>query len=549
MSVETVPEWSASDQGRSNELIPIDGGGETTLPLAEIVTGRGFVTGKSGSGKSNSMGVIIEALLDRGIPVCIIDPEGEYIGLKEHYTVLHAGAHESCDVTVNATDEMVIADTLLDRHIPVILDTSEFLDGDTMRELVTGVARRLFERQKTLQHPLLLVVEECHELVPQRGGGEVKDMFITIAKRGRKRGLGVCGLSQRPASVDKDFITQCDWNVWHRLTWPNDVAVASELLTDAPTETVEDLAVGESLLWADWTDACRRVQWRRKHTCDYGGAPPIERALGSTPDQIGTDVFEAFSTTADMDVTLPDAGHACLDHLLDLLGTLETEERYMLDYVRENSPIDPKPAYALAGGDPESKVVYTHLRTLREETLVAKAGQSKYEYALPDRVEGHLMFHPKIEQRHIMAIVDRLESEFEGIADEPETAETAIEPGDVLGMYRIHDNGTGGGYAQLGKPVTEYLDVGDGEAVTVTPPVAQDDSRGVITAGADGELTYSGYEHAHKDYVVVSLSAGGIDALGGAPGDSLRVTAANDREAHVTLMEMGQGDESSSITE
>lgn len=534
MSAETLPEWAGGDQAPSGASIPIDISGETALPLAEIVTGRGFMTGKSGSGKSNSMGVVVEEVLDRGIPVCIIDTEGEYIGLKDQYTILHAGAHESCDVTVSPRDASAIADIVLERHIPVVLDTSEFLEGEVMNELVVSVVRHLFKRQKTLQHPMLLVVEECHEFIPQRGGEEVKEMFITIAKRGRKRGLGLCGLSQRPASVDKDFITQCDWNVWHRLTWPNDVAVASEVLGDHAA-AVEGLDDGESLVWADWTDACQRVQWRQKRTRDYGSAPAIDRALGSTPDRIDAEVFDSFER-GDLDVELPESARECLEALQERLDRLGDEERYMLDYVHENGPVDPKPAYALTGGSPESKVVYEHIRTLREEQFIAKAGRGVYEYALPDRVEAHLKFHPEIGERHILALVERLESEFEGIADEPTRSDSSPDPGDVLGTYRIHDNGNGGGYAQLGKPVTEYLAVVDGDAVTVTP--CEDDApQANIRPGADGKLVYSASERAHKDYAAFSITASGIDALGGEPGDSLRVTAANDHTIHVDVEE------------
>lgn len=533
MSAETVPEWSEADQTPAGTSIPVDIAGEITLPLADIVTGRGFMTGKSGSGKSNSMGVVVEELLDRGIPVCIIDTEGEYIGLKDQYTILHAGAHESCDVTVSPRDASAIADILLERHIPVILDTSEYLE-EVMNELVVSVVRHLFKRQKTLQHPMLLVVEECHEFIPQRGGEEVKEMFITIAKRGRKRGLGLCGLSQRPASVDKDFITQCDWNVWHRLTWPNDVAVASEVLGDHAA-TVEDLDVGESLVWADWTDACQRVQWRQKRTRDYGSAPAIDRALGSTPDRIDAEVFDSFER-GDLDVELPESARECLEVLQERLDRLGDEERYMLDYVHENGPVDPKPAYALAGGSPESKVVYEHIRTLREERFIAKAGRGIYEYTLPDRVEAHLKYHPEIEQCHMMALVERLESEFEEIADEPTRSDSSPEPGDVLGTYSIHDNGTGGGYAQLGKPVTEYLGVEDGETVTVST-LPGNDPQISLAPGEDGELTYSAYEHENKAYAAVALSASGIATLGGEPGNKLRATAATGSAIHVDVVE------------
>jgi hypothetical protein len=510
--------------------ISISSDGETALPLAEIVTGRGFLTGKSGSGKSNSMGVVIEGLLDRGIPVCILDAEGEYRGLTDQYSVLHAGAAASCDVTVNATDAARIADTVIERHVPVVLDTSEFLDDDELHELVAGVARRLFEREKTAQHPALLVVEECHEYLPQRGRDDAKDRLLQIAKRGRKRGLGICGISQRPASVSKDFITQCDWHGWHRLTYPNDLDVVKDLLTGEYAALVEDLAVGEALLWADWLAECQCVQWPRKQTLDYGGAPAIDRALDSTPEQIDADVFDSFAVDYEIDVSLPEAGCACLEHLSDVVAALDTEERYMLDYVRAHGPIDPKPAYAMAGGTKSKEAVYQKIRTLRGEQFITRTGHGTYSYVLPDRVEAHLRFMPEVEQAHISAIVTRLEANFDGIADAPPDESIAV--GETLGTYRVHENGTGGGYAQPGKPVSRHLGVSSGETVAVTPQT-DDGSYLVVRPGDDGELSYATFEH--KDYAAFTLGARGIAAVDATPGDTLRAEAASDHTVHVAV--------------
>lgn len=56
-----------------------------------------------------------------------------------------------------------------------------------------------------------MLVEEIHEYIPEGSGlDECGRALIKIAKRGRKRGLGLAGMSQRPADVKKDFITQCD---------------------------------------------------------------------------------------------------------------------------------------------------------------------------------------------------------------------------------------------------------------------------------------------------------------------------------------------------
>ncbi|MEA5388398.1 DUF87 domain-containing protein [Haloarculaceae archaeon H-GB2-1] len=70
------------------------------IPALEILTGRGFVTGKSGSGKSNTASVVAEELLELGHSFLIVDTDGEYYGLKERYEVLHVGPSDDCDVEV-----------------------------------------------------------------------------------------------------------------------------------------------------------------------------------------------------------------------------------------------------------------------------------------------------------------------------------------------------------------------------------------------------------------------------------------------------------------
>lgn len=60
-------------QDSSTRAITLDANGELSIPILDILTGRGFITGKSGSGKSNSASVIAEELLDRGYPLMIVD--------------------------------------------------------------------------------------------------------------------------------------------------------------------------------------------------------------------------------------------------------------------------------------------------------------------------------------------------------------------------------------------------------------------------------------------------------------------------------------------
>jgi hypothetical protein len=178
----------------------------------------------------------------------------------------------------------MVVDIALEETVPVVLDVSEFVDREAADELVRTVVEELYRREKTVRKPFLLVVEETQEFLPQSGGRtELAGLLERVAKRGRKRGLGMLGVSQRPSSVDKEFITQCDWLVWHRLTWQNDLDVVRRVLGSDRTETVEELDTGEAILLTDWDDTIERVAFRRKWTSDAGATPGLDRYDHAAP--------------------------------------------------------------------------------------------------------------------------------------------------------------------------------------------------------------------------------------------------------------------------
>ncbi|WP_224336828.1 helicase HerA domain-containing protein [Haloprofundus halobius] len=273
--VETITVADVSDgPGGTDDAEP---GTTVRLPAVEILTGRGFITGKSGSGKSNTASVVIEKLLDSQFPVLIVDTDGEYYGLKEEYEILHAGADEECDIVVSPEHAERIATLALEQNVPIILDVSGYLDENDADEMVLQTARQLFAKEKKLKKPFLMLVEECHEYIPEKGGmGEAGKMLIKIGKRGRKHGLGIVGISQRPADVKKDYITQCDWLVWHRLTWGNDTKVVGRILGKEYADAIESMNDGEAFMMTDWSETLRRVQFRRKQTFDAGATPGLD---------------------------------------------------------------------------------------------------------------------------------------------------------------------------------------------------------------------------------------------------------------------------------
>ena len=466
-----------------------DPGTSVSLPVVELLTGRGFVTGKSGSGKSNTASVLVENLLANNFPVLVVDTDGEYYGLKEEFELLHAGADDECDIQVSPEHAEKIASLALESNVPIILDVSGYLDDDVAKELLLSVARHLFAKEKKLKKPFLMLVEEVHEYIPEGGGlDETGKMLIKIGKRGRKHGLGIVGISQRPADVKKDFITQCDWLVWHRLTWNNDTNVVSRIIDAEHANAVEDLDDGEAFLMTDWSESVRRVQFHRKRTFDAGATPGLEDferpELKSVSDDLVSDLREISDEQERRESELAELRQE-LDRKEARIEELEAE----LAEARDLSRMADQFAQAMLrkaeapyrGGDGQSRA--------RE---AASADQLELDAYDPD--EGG--------------------AESEGDAEpEPESDHPEIEPGEWPAAASVADpddgsDGSGGG-----------MNDGGGTDATAEPAGQTDVTFG---ASADGSTDTDGVgEHGTREAVVADLRS----TIAGLPEVSRRMLA------------------------
>jgi len=308
--------------------IPLDDNENATLPVLDVLAGRGAIFGKSGSGKSNSASVVIEELLDRGHPCLIVDTDGEYWGLKQDYELLHVGADDECDLQVGSEHGGKLAELTLEQGVPIILDVSGYLQADEAAAVVRETVLELFHREKRLERPFLLVVEEIHEYIPEGGGlDDTGEALIRVAKRGRKRGLGILGISQRPANVKKDFITQCDWLLWHRLTWQNDVRTARDHL-DGHADDIDDLADGAGYLAADFrSPTLEHVQLRRKRTYDAGARPDLDTSEQPTLKSVDNDLVDELEAISEHEQQRQDEIGRLEDRVDELEGALEEKDR------------------------------------------------------------------------------------------------------------------------------------------------------------------------------------------------------------------------------
>ncbi len=101
--------------------------------------------------------------------------------------------------------------------------------------------------------PFLLVCEEAHNFCPERGvGNAISGPIIrTVASEGRKFGMGLVIVSQRPAKIDKNVLSQCNTQFVLKVTNPNDLkAIISSVegITSKAGDEVQRLPIGTALI-------------------------------------------------------------------------------------------------------------------------------------------------------------------------------------------------------------------------------------------------------------------------------------------------------------
>ena len=105
--------------------------------------------------------------------------------------------------------------------------------------------------------PFMLVCEEAHNYIPKNGGAEYaasKHSIERIAKEGRKYGLNLMVVSQRPSEVSETIFSQCNNFLVLKLTNINDQSCIKNLLPDNNASLVDvlpTLAAGECLVVGD----------------------------------------------------------------------------------------------------------------------------------------------------------------------------------------------------------------------------------------------------------------------------------------------------------
>ena len=123
-----------------------------------------------------------------------------------------------------------------------------------------------FEERK--RDPIVLVCEEAHRYVPDRGEAEyaaAQSAVRRIAREGRKYGIGLMLVSQRPADVESTVISQCGTWLVLRLTNAADQQHVARFLPDGlvgMTRVLPTLAQQEALFVGEGASLPARIRIR-----------------------------------------------------------------------------------------------------------------------------------------------------------------------------------------------------------------------------------------------------------------------------------------------
>ena len=114
-----------------------------------------------------------------------------------------------------------------------------------------------FWNPKCHEFPIFLVCEEAHEYIPRGDNPRYKEArrsLERIAKNGRKYGVGLCIISQRPHELSETVLAQCGTFVCLRISNPDDQEYVRALVPDTARGTfsaLSSLARGEVIVMGD----------------------------------------------------------------------------------------------------------------------------------------------------------------------------------------------------------------------------------------------------------------------------------------------------------
>lgn len=136
------------------------------------------------------------------------------------------------------------------------------------------------------QQPLLVVLDEAHRFVPEGGETSAHRTLSMIAKEGRKYGIGLMLVTQRPSEIDSSVLSQCGSLLALRLTNSADRAKVAAAVPDdlgGLVEQLPSLRTGEGIFLGEIMPIPSRVRVRKAGQKPVGDDPKLPEVWQTSP--------------------------------------------------------------------------------------------------------------------------------------------------------------------------------------------------------------------------------------------------------------------------
>ena len=276
----------------------------------EIFNNHVAVIGMTNQGKSNIGKILVDQMTKMKMRVVVIDPHGEYSGrvikvdnggrpsrlnksvvfkvLREN---VPSGMNKALEDTITGVEYGEYSGSLYEKLMKAADDEYDYSGKDiktyiknTLQSMsismeleqtltgfragrpivinlkgvkkaqsqdIVGRVAELCLKEGKAGKGFFLVVDEAHRFMPQKATPPCKEAMIDLAQEGRKFGCGMVILSQRPANIDKDILSQCNTKFCMKVVNDNDIRqirYSTEYATVQMFREVQILQVGEALL-------------------------------------------------------------------------------------------------------------------------------------------------------------------------------------------------------------------------------------------------------------------------------------------------------------
>jgi uncharacterized protein len=280
----------------------------SNLPFPEKILHQHIATlGKTGAGKSSAMRVIAEHLLDQKKRLCIVDPKGDWWGLKAGADGKSAGypiiVFGDCkepraqDVPINEHSGPNVAELIATGNRPAIVSFRGWMPAQMLRFWIgtkerPGFAQTLFNKN---EGELYVLIDEVHNFAPKGrvmdpDSGKSVHWTNRIMSEGRGLGLTFFIASQRSQKVHNDTLDCCETLNAMRVTHPAareaiknwidgnaDPSIGKDVLT-----TIAGLNRGESWIWSPENDfGPKRIQFPMFQTFDSFAPPQVQKKVST----------------------------------------------------------------------------------------------------------------------------------------------------------------------------------------------------------------------------------------------------------------------------